>query len=191
MQIPKSKIENPKSLRPPQFGLRTLLLAVAGCAVLCALSRWLHPAAVGALAFLAVSIFFHVAGNAIGTRLREIGDQSNCKDSEKAPIAFYHPRPEDFAPVTPLGQRQSLGWTIIVAISIGVTSGAVGGGLWTFVASRGHADALNIAVGIVAFAVLGGMGAFATAAFAQVLAGAIWQAMKAPPTEHSTESALK
>jgi len=188
---PKANLQNRKSLRPPQFGLRTLLLAVAGCAVVCALSRWLHPAAVLALSFLAVSVFFHVAGNAIGTRLREIGDQPNPDQPQEAIAVFQSPRPEDFAPVTPLGQRHSLGWTIVVAISVGVASGAVGGGLWTFVAGHGHAGPLNIAVGVIAFAMLGGMAAFATVAFAQVLAGAVWQAMKTPPPDRSTESAVK
>jgi len=168
-----------------------LLLMVTGCAALFALSRWLHPAAVAALAFLAVSIFCHVAGNAIGTRLREIGDQPSADQPHEAAGAYRHPRPEDFAPIGPLGRRQSLGWTIVVAISVGVASGAVGGGLWTFIAGRRHACPLSIAVGVIAFAVLGGMAAFATVAFAQVLTSAIWQAMKNPPTEHPSESALK
>ena len=51
-----------------------------------------------------------------------------------------------------------------------------------FAASRGQAGALNITVGIVAFAVLGGLAAFATVGFAQVLFGALWQAMNPPPT---------
>jgi hypothetical protein len=191
MHHPKSKIGNPKSLRPPQFGMRTLLLLVTGCAVLFALSRWLHPAAIAGLAFLAISVFFHVAGNAIGTRLREMGDQPQSGDLDEAMPRLRHPRPDEFAPVTQLGQRRSLGWTIIVAVSLGITSGAVGGGLWTFVAGRGHAGPLNVAVGVIAFAVLGGIAAFAVAGFAQVLAGAMWQAMKGPPTVGSTESAVK
>src|SRR5262249_6208973 len=133
----------------------------------------------------------HVAGNAIGTRLREIGDQPEGDLPPAAMTTSARPQPQDFAPVTPLGKRQSLGRTIVVAISIGVASGAVGGGFWTFIASRGHADPLNIPVGVVAFAVLGGIAAFATAAFAQVLAGAVWQAMQTQTTDRSTESALK
>ena len=150
----------------------------------------IHKATVG-LALLVMSIFCHVAGNAIGTRLREIGDRPNPEQLAEATVAYRNPRPDDFAPVTQLGQRRSLGWTIIVAISVGVTSGAIGGGLWTFVAGRGHAGPLNIAVGMIAFAILGGMAAFATVGFAQVLAGAVWQALKTPPTTVPTESAVK
>jgi hypothetical protein len=182
---PKPKIGAPtnvghlKSLRPPQFGLRTLLLLVAVCGVLLAIVRlhWLSPVGLAVLLFLAASIFCHVAGNAIGTRLREIGDRQDLSDSRESAAAFRRPRPQDFAPATQLSQRQSLGWTIVIASSVGVTSGAVGGGLWTFVAGRGHIGLLNIAVGVIAFAVLGGIAAFATVGFAQVLAGAIWQAM--------------
>jgi hypothetical protein len=176
---PKSKIENPKSLRPPQFGLRTLLALVAACGGLLALRQWIDPIAVAAIAFLALSVFCHVAGNCIGTRLREIGDNRDLPLND-SPTALVAPRAQDFAPVTHLGGRQSLGWTIIIASSVGIASGAVGGGLWTFAASRGQAGPLNITVGIVAFGVLGGLAAFATVGFAQVLFGALWQAMNAP-----------
>jgi hypothetical protein len=171
--------ENPTSLRPPQFGLKTMLAVVAVCGGLLALRQWLDPIAIAAIAFLALSVFCHVAGNCIGTRLREIGDNRDSPRDD-APTARLAPRPQDFAPVTHLSRRRSLGWTIIVASSVGITSGAVGGGLWTFAASRGQVSALNIAVGIVAFAVLGGLAAFATVGFAQVLFGALWQAMRTP-----------
>jgi hypothetical protein len=183
---PKSETRNQKSLRPPQFGLRSMLIAVTACGVLFALLRWLDPIAVAGIAFLAVSVFFHVAGNAIGTRLREIGDEPGPAEGEQTRIGIRCPRPQDFAPATQLGQRRSLGWTIIVAISVGVASGAVGGGLWTFLASRGHAALLSIAVGVLAFAILGGIAAFAVVAFVQVLSGAIWQALS-PTREPLTD----
>lgn|SRR5262245_68728 len=172
---------HPNSLRPPQFGLRTLMALVTACAGLLALGQWLDPIAIAAIAFLALSVFCHVAGNCIGTRLREIGDNRDLLRDDSPPNRAS-PRAQDFAPVTPLGQRQSLGWSIIIASSIGIASGAVGGGLWTFAASRGEAGLLNIAVGIIAFGVLGGLAAFATVSFAQVLFGALWQAMQTPPT---------
>jgi hypothetical protein len=181
MPNPKSEIPNPKSLRPPQFGLKTLLAVVAACGALLALRQWIDPIAIAAIAFLALSVFCHVAGNCLGTRLREIGDNRD-PSRDDMPLARASPRPHDFAPVTHLGRRHSLGWMIVVASSIGMASGAIGGGLWTFAASRGQPEALNIAVGIVAFAVLGGLAAFATVAFAQVLCGALWQALNPPPT---------
>jgi hypothetical protein len=154
-----------------------MLVAVALCGVLFALLRWLDPIAVAAIAFLAASLFCHVAGNAIGTRLREIGDHPDGHGIDRPAPGIRRPQPQDFAPATRLGQRQSLGWSIIIAVSMGVASGAIGGGLWTFLAGRGHVALLSIAVGVIAFAVLGGIAAFAVVAFVQVLAGAIWQAL--------------
>jgi hypothetical protein len=161
--------------------LRTLLALVTACGGLLALGQWLDPIVIAAIAFLALSIFCHVAGNCIGTRLREIGDTRELRYDDAA-TKRASPCPEDFAPVTQLSRCRSLGWPIIIASSVGIASGAVGGGLWTFAASRGEVGMLNIAVGIVAFGVLGGLAAFATVGFAQVLIGALWQAMSTPPT---------
>src|SRR5436309_15378284 len=113
MGKPISKIENRKALRPPQFGLRTLLALVAACGALLALRQWLDPIAIAAIAFLALSIFCHVAGNCLGTRLREIGDIPDLTTDDSA-TKRIQPRPQDFAPVTHLGRRHSLGWTIVI-----------------------------------------------------------------------------
>jgi hypothetical protein len=153
---------------------------VAAIGVLLALRQWLDPIVLAAILFLALSVFGHVAGNAIGTRLREIGSQPNQAVDRPFSPERTQPQPQDFAPATQLGQRRSLGWTIIIATSVGITSGAIGGGFWTFLTSRGAPEILTIAVGMAAFAVLGGLAAFATVGFAQVLFGAIWQAMKPP-----------
>lgn len=185
MTAPKRSSASDQLLHPPQFGLRTLLGLVTLCGMLFALSQWLHPAAVGLIAFLAVSVFCHVAGNALGKRLREIGDCPGAAD-EPPPI-IVKPRDDQFAPRTLLSRRQSLGWLALVATSIGVTSGAIGGGLWTFAASAHAPDAASIAIGMVAFAVLGGMAAFLTIGFAQVLFTAYWQALSNPSSAATVE----
>jgi hypothetical protein len=169
--------EQPK-LRPPQFGLRTLMLVMTLLAVMLAMLRleWLSPVGVALLTFLAVSIFAHMAGNCLGTRLRELSPLPAEADAERQ-TAFIIPSKNHFAPATKLSRRDRLGWLVLVATSIGATSGAVGGGLWTFLAARGHVGILPIAVGVLAFAVLGGLAAFAIFGFGQVLCGAIWQAL--------------
>jgi hypothetical protein len=143
------------------------------------MTHWLTPIGWVTLVLLVSSVTLHVAGNAIGTRLRQIGDQS--PEVRQAQIASSLPQPHEFAPVTRLGQRQSLGWSIILATSLGSMLGGTGGGIWTWASSRGAAGPLPIVVGVLAFAVLGGLAAFAAVAFTQVLLGAIWQALYPPP----------
>ena len=163
-----------RTLRPPQFGLRTLLLAVTACAVVFALSQWLTPITVGCLVLLVASIVAHVAGNVIGTRLREIGDEPDRNQRR----ADDRPKAGDYAPVTRLGQRTGLGWPIVFGTLAGIIVGGVGGGVWTLLASQGPVGPLNVGVGVVAFSVLGGIGAFAVIGFVQVGVSAIRQAMQ-------------
>jgi hypothetical protein len=194
MAAPNRKITNLKSLRPPQFGLRTLLALIAAICGLLALRQWISPLAIGLIAFFAVSIFCHIAGNAIGTRLRQIGDLPDAALAEPdSPARRARPpqelQPQDFAPATQLSRRSNLGWMIVAASSIGTATGAIGGGLWTFAAGHGRdVEPINIIVGVVAFAFLGGIAAFAMFGFIQVLGGAIRQAIassSAPTDSHA------
>jgi len=175
---PRPKIPAPKSaLPPPQFGLRTLLLVVTACAVLAALSQWVTPVVLACLALLILSIMAHVAGNAIGTQLRDLG--SHATDDAVLPpgLARGKPKADDFAPATRLGQRHGLGWPILIATVVGTVGGAVGGAAWTLISSRGPVGMLNVGIGAIAFAVLGGIAAFAAFGFIQVGLGALRQAL--------------
>ncbi len=191
MAAPIRQLRSTKSLQPPQFGLRTLLALVAAIGILLALRQWISPLAIAAIAFLAVSIFCHVAGNAIGTRLRQIGDLPDSDPNEERRPVIRPPKAQDFAPATQLSRRGSLGWMIIVASSVGATTGAIGGGLFTFATGHGQIDPLTIAIGVIAFGVLGGIAAFATCGFAQVLGGAIWQAIVSSSTAAESETIAK
>jgi hypothetical protein len=159
---------------------------VAAVAALLALHQWGLPwIGVAALALLAASIFCHVAGNCLGTRLRDIGDQA-VDGGDQVLGKPRGTKPEYSVPATRLGERSSLGWTIVVATVAGVVAGGVGGILWTVFASRGPVGSINLVIGAIAFATLGGIGAFSTVAFVQVLSGAIWQAMKGSPANVSS-----
>jgi hypothetical protein len=176
---PKSKTENPKSvLPPPQFGLRTLLLVMTGCAVIFALSNWLTPIALAGVVMLVLSVIAHVLGNAIGTRLRELGSKSRMEEKQPSPgQRLARPGAGDFAPVTRLSQRHSLGWPIVIGTAAGTLAGGVGGGIWTVTHTYGGPDIFSIAVGVLAFAVLNGIAAFVIVGFVQVGLSAIRQAL--------------
>jgi hypothetical protein len=160
--------------------LRTLLWIITGCAAIFALSRWLSPLALAGVVMLVLSVIAHVAGNAIGTRLRELGGRRKPKRSEGASTpALDRPAAQDFAPVTRLGQRTSLGWPIIVGTAAGTVAGGIGGGVWTMFNAHGDIgqNLFSVAVGVLAFAVLNGIGAFVIFGFLQVGIGAIRQAL--------------
>ena len=170
-----------RALRPPQFTLRTLIGIITLLAALFSLVNVVHPVVMAGLVLLALLIAAHVAGNVIGTRLREIGDRPVTKEGREVP-----PRPFDrsvdqssFAPPSELARRISLGLPILIVTTAGVLTGGIGGGLWGYL-SAGSDGWLNIVVGCVAFGFLGGFGSFAAFSFTQVMLGAIRQARRSP-----------
>ena len=173
----------PPALRPPQFSLRTLLLLVTGFAILSALVNVLPPLMLAGLVVLLLSIFAHVAGNAIGTRLREIGGRPTelrvGGPEEARPLAVSSvPR---CAPQTELSRRQSLGWPVLVVTAAGALAAAVGGGIWTAWLTGAAISALAILTGSIACGALGGFAAFLGFSFVQVGFGALRQAMSPQP----------
>jgi hypothetical protein len=161
--------------------LRALLLVVTACAVLAALSQWVTPVVIACVIFLVLCVIAHVAGNVIGTRLRELGSHSPASDvGRSGELTRAKPNSADFAPPPRLGERQALGWPIFFATLAGIFSGAVGGVVWTLVSSRGPVGALNLGVGGLAFAVLGGIMSFAAFGFVQVGLSALRQASADP-----------
>lgn len=158
------------------------------CGVLIAIAQRLPPVVVGGVGFAILCVLAHVAGNSIGTRLRDCakrqrGERFTGDDSHPS-SGFARPAADQLAPTTRLGEHRRLGWPIMVATLTGVILSGIGGGVWTALASRGPVGPLNIGVGVIAFAFLGGMVAFALGAFTQVLAGAIWQALRNSEPHH-------
>lgn len=176
-----------RALRPPQFTLRTLLALITLLAVLFALVNVIHPLVLSGLILLVLLIAGHVAGNAIGTRLREIGSRPVTRDGRDISPGPFGPQvaEQDYAPPTQLGRRLSLGLMVVIVTSIGALVGALSGGLWGYLAA-GSDGWLNIVVGAVAFGFLGGFCSFAAFSFSQVLLGAFWQAVRsAEPTRRA------
>jgi hypothetical protein len=160
----------PLPLGPPQFGLRTLLLAVSIAAVLLGLSQWISPIYLAAVVFLLLSVIAHVAGNVIGSRLRDgkaVKVPAEDKHEHATSLKEHH-----FAPVTKLGHRQSLGWLPLVISAVGfLLSAAVGGG-WTAWLLRRDFDWFTVGVAACAFGALGGFGGFLVSGFCKSLGDA-------------------
>ena len=166
------------TLSPPQFGLRTLLLGVSLCAVIFASFQWLSPLAIVGLIFLVICIAAHVAGNAIGTRLRENGSRPlPPHDQPPHSARFRAVSTSEFAEATQLSRNSSLGWPQLIATAAGLLAGGIGGGLGTVLLSRKY-DETTIAIGCIAFGVLGGMAAFIGYSFVQVAWNTISAAQK-------------
>src|SRR5262245_13086936 len=108
------RIPNPDDRRPalppPRFSLGALFVGTALLGVLFAGIHYFGTFWIVIVILFALCVVAHVAGNAIGTKLREFGDTPLEADDTPArvpPIA--KPAPSDFAPVTRLRQRRPLG----------------------------------------------------------------------------------
>lgn len=174
--------ESPPPLTPPRFGLGTLLFWVTVfCAWLASYSL-LGPSGAFALGLLVLAIVAHVAGNAIGMRLRQHGGKRDpAVEREAAP--FKGPEASrlgehDFAPVTRLRQRDSLGKPIFYITALGSLACAILGGYGLARLLGENATVANVGVGVLASGVLGAIWSFIAGSFLQVAGTALWQASR-------------
>lgn len=137
----------------------------------------LYGAAIAVLVILCIGA--HVAGNAIGTRLRD-GDATGTPDGARqaalARVARRPVAPAEFAPTTRLRGRYSLGRPIVVITALGSLFSGIAGGLGLFWLTGARSPWTVIALGAAASAVLGAIWTFAAASFIQVTAGAWFHA---------------
>ena len=163
-------------LRPPQFRLSTLLAFTTVAGLLFAAMAAAGPIGAFVLLLLALSIVAHVTSTAIGTRLREIGSMPDADEPGPTRRAKRDVRHDEYAPVTGLGRRVSLGRSLIAPTVAGaMLFGTCGGALliWIAWSSMNFPTAL-VAVG--SSSVLGGLLGFAAGSFTQVASGAWWEA---------------
>lgn len=162
-------------LKPPQFRLRTMLVAVTLFAILLAAAKFWSAAAIVFFAFFLVAILLHVAGNALGTQLRENRGGGKIPGRESRTQVVV---PADVPPATRLGDKSALGQPIrILTIVLSILS-ASGGCIWTWYQYGRNAGWENYLVAVVAFGLLGAMWSFLVIGFMQVLGGAILQAVR-------------
>jgi hypothetical protein len=162
-----------RHLGPPQYGLRTLLIVVSSAAALLGLWQWLSPIMFAAVLLLLLSIVAHVAGNVIGSRLRDgILKAKGIEHDPDRPQSTLL-RDHHFAPVTKLGRRQSLGWIPLVSALAGLLIGGAGGGSATAFLLARDFDWFPVVIAACAFGALGGFGGFLVVGFIQAL-GEAW-----------------
>lgn len=149
--------------------LSYLVLAVA-VGVACAAIGWLGLAGWLAAVVIAASVAAHVAGNALGTRLRDATDAS----LERPP---RHAMPLPLQKPSLLRERTSLGRLVPVSVCIGAACGAVAGS-YALVVVTG-ASLAGAALGGVSSAVIGGLGGFLAASFVEVIRTSLREAIAA------------
>jgi hypothetical protein len=172
-------------LPAPRFSLGALFAAIGVVALGLSVWKAVGPVVGVSLLLLLMAVVAHVAGNALGTRLRDRGTQhalAGWKDDTSTggspaarpraqPVAPHH-----FAPVTRLSQRTSLGWCPLVVTVLGGIAGAIAGGLLLQRSSPESATLSTLAVGATASGVLAALFSYWLFSLLQVFLGAWWQA---------------
>jgi hypothetical protein len=177
-------------LKSPQFSLRTLFAFITLVALVSALSHFVSPLVLAGIIFLIVSIAAHVAGNKLGTILRQHSARQQANENEH-PEGVVPARREDFAPPTRLRRRQALGLIAALVTLLGAIGGGILGVLATY-SLHSHSAPADLLVSGGAGAVLVGIVSFAVAGFVQEIGAAAWEASKTagpaikPPREIST-----
>ncbi|MFM9066697.1 MAG: hypothetical protein ACKOU6_16145 [Planctomycetota bacterium] len=182
---PESTADPSRQLPRPQFTLRTLFLIITLVCLLLAACQVLSPLAIGVLILVLLSVLAHVAGNAIGTQLRDgqsgsptAGAQDQLSGSRvDGGLPDSHARrplaADDFARRSQLSHRQSLRWLIILpSIVVGATIGGLLGAWWLSNIPAVQLSLLKLVVGTTATTVLGGMLGFLLSAFLKTLISA-------------------
>jgi hypothetical protein len=151
------------------------MLAVTGCCILFALMREVGPLASTGLCLFLLLVVLHVAGNALGTALRDASSQEQGLDRERAPLAEMPVAPR--TPIAPgrLRERTSLGRAVVILTALGAILGGTLSSLayayWTDV----HAGGLI--VGSISAAIVGGFLGFVASSFLQMVVRAWRQAL--------------
>lgn len=174
------------SMRPVTYSWLAVVLGVA-----CAAIGWFGVAGWIAVAVVASSVAGHVAGNALGTRLRDATDRDLARTGGRGraatgdtggrgpavtglPPARDVPRPR---PPTQLQTRSSLGRLLPVSAAIGgLSGGVIGTAALLRLTSSSLAGAL---LGGVSSAVVGGLAGFLGASFVHIVRTSLREAIAA------------
>lgn len=166
--MPDGRDSETPSMKLSTYSWLAVLVAVAVAAI-----GWLGLAGWMAVLVVLASIGMHVAGNAIGTRLRDDTDRGL---EARGPMPFFRSDVPEHAP-TRLERSESLGRLVPVSAAIGgVAGGAIGGGALAFVVESSIAGAV---LGGISSAVIGGLLGFLLAGFVEIIRTSIADAIAA------------
>ena len=166
-------------LQPPQFGLGTLMTVISLLGLLFAVFHYVGLLGSVIVFFFILCVIAHVAGNAIGMQLRHLGSQP--PPGSKTPAGtrhFFGVSPGDFAPVTRLRERYSLGRRNMAITLLGALGGGVLGGFALLWLGDFKSTWIVGVLGFSASAVLSGIWTFAASSFLHVMLGAWFHAAK-------------
>jgi hypothetical protein len=163
-------------MRPVTYSWLAVVVAVA-----CAAIGWLGIAGWIAVAVVLASIGMHVAGNALGTTLREAADR------DLARIRRRGVAPPDLPQASPtrLERRQSLG--TLVPISAGIGAGIGGATGATALVMLTPASLAGAVLGGISSAVIGGLFGFLAASFIEIIRTSLRDAVAAERASAPTD----
>lgn len=143
-------------------------------ALACAAIGWLGIAGWMATVVVAASLAAHVAGNAIGTRLREATDRDLAtRRPRRGGVRIPPPRQTP----TTLETTRSLGRLVPVSATIGALCGAVAGSLSLALFTK--ASVAGALLGGVSSGVIGGLFGFLLASFVEIVRTSLREAIAA------------
>lgn len=158
-------------MRPVTYTWLAVVLGVA-----CAAIGWLGLAGWMAAAVLLASLAMHVAGNAVGTRLREAADRDLARLPSGLPTRIP---PAEIPRGQPsrLEQRASLGRLVPVSAGIGAACGGVSGAAALAILTA--SSPAGAVLGGVSSAVIGGLFGFLAASFVEIVRTSLREAVAA------------
>jgi hypothetical protein len=183
--------ESEPSRRPFQFGLGTMLIAVAACGVLIAIMQQVGPVWSLAIGWFLMLAAAHVTANAYGTRARRAARQSSSgnastenpppsAEAEDRPVASATDKQLTFAPATRLRQSARLGRPMLALTGVGAIVGSSGGVTLLALVNWERIGVSGIIVGGISCAVLGALLGFLTSTFLGVSLRALREAAGEP-----------
>ena len=177
MSTTSSHAEQGHAVRPPQFGLRSMLIGMTILSATFALFVALGAAWSAMLVLFGSLISLHIMGNVLGMRLRE-GERDDSPASIQRPVSQFPPSAITVvAPARRLQENTPIRrpWLIAGAVCA-MLSGSVGG-VAIAAADRGHLTPAGLALGIGSSALVGGLLGFMACSLWMVARTALREAL--------------